>query len=97
MPELEGRRSERTSAVESAGGVFFSSAGDNAKPEAGGPEPECRRSARTSAFEPAGGSFFFHWQAVAQIEAGKLKAQTEAPALGLAIHDAPKRGAKSRY
>ena len=34
----------------------------------------------------------FHRQAVAQIEAGKLKAQTEAPALGLAIHDAPKRG-----
>ena len=35
---------------------------------------------------------FFHRQGVAQIEAGKLKAQIEAPALGVAIHDAPKGG-----
>ena len=129
MPELEGRRSEGNSAVESAGGSFFSSAGGSPKPEAGRPEPECRTSERSSAVESAGGSFFvhrqgvarsrkagagkkgvrgdfgarvgrrrfFHRQGVAQIEAGKLKAQIEAPALGLAIHDAPKRGAKSRH
>ena len=43
MPEPERRRSERTSAVETAGGsFFFSSAGGSPKPEAGRLGPECR-------------------------------------------------------
>ena len=93
---MEGQRSERISAVESAGGSFFSSAGVILKPEAGRPGPERRRSERTSAFESAAGSFFFHRQAEAQIEAGKLEAQIKAPAVGLAIHDAPKGGLNRR-